>query len=102
MERKPPADRKDKGEAKKSMAAILSNVGKKYSNLKRVVESEKSLLKDAEFGLDVGEIEGQINVDQKLAEDLLNIGNGDRDEKETAELCRKKYSNLKKVEEANR
>ena len=94
MERKSPADRKDKGTAKKSMAAILSSVD--------VVESEKSLLKDAEFGLNLGEIESQINDDQRLAEGLLNIANGDRDETETAELCRKKYSNLKKVEEANR
>ena len=75
------------------MAAILSSVD--------VVQSEKDLLKDAEYGLDLGEIENQISVDQKLAEGLLNIGDGDRDETETAELCRKKYSNLQKVEEAN-
>ena len=76
------------------MAAILSRVD--------VVESEKSLLKDAEFRLDPLEIESEINCNQKLAEGLLNMGNGDREESESAELCRKKYSNLKKVEEANR
>ena len=94
MERKSPADRKNKGMPTKSMAAILSSVD--------VVESEKNLLKDAEYGLDLGEIESQINVDKKLAEGLQNIANGERDETETAELCRKKYSNLKRVEEANR
>ena len=74
----------------KSMAAILSRVD--------VVESEKSLLRDAEFRLDPLEIESEINGNQKLAEGLLNMGNG---ESESAELCRKKYSNLKKVKEAN-
>ena len=76
------------------MAAILSRVD--------VVESEKSLLRDAEFRLDPLEIESEINGNQKLAEGLLNMGNGDREESESAELCRKKYSNLKKGKEANR
>ena len=96
--RKPAADRKDKGTTKKSMAAILSRVAPACSNLN--LESEKKLLKDAVFGLDVGEIESQINVDKNLAEGLLNIGDGNQSETETAELCRKKYSNLQKVEQA--
>jgi len=96
--RKPAADRKDKGSAKKSMAAILSSVAPACSNLN--LKSEKRLLKDAVFGLDAGEIESQINDDKNLAEGLLNIGDGNQSETETAELCRKKYSNVRKVEQA--
>jgi hypothetical protein len=79
------ASRKDKGTAKKPMAVLLTSATIE-------AEGEKRLLKDEEFGLDKKEIESQLNENQALS---MELERSDAEDTEAAELCRRKYCNVR-------